>query len=138
MAKLPLHSYKGIADFEYGLKALSGSLPDLNLTLFKGMIGVSLTPSHINLEHFDKWDNILLVFEDDTHDNLELLPSGHYATITYIGTYSEGYTYYKSLLSWMEEHHFTPDGDCLFLTIADSAFSNDPSEYINEIQIKIK
>lgn len=138
IAKLPLQSYKGIADFEYGLKALSSTLPHHNLTLFKGMIGVSLSPTHLDLEHFDKWDHIILVFEDAVHSHLDTLPHGNYATITYIGTYTDGYAYYQKLLSWIKAHHFIPEGDCLFLTIADSAFSNDPNEYINEIQIKIK
>lgn len=138
IARLPLKSYKGIEDFEYGLKELNNSFTNHNLSLFKGMIGVSLSPPHIDLNHFNKWDNIILVFDDMEHENLDILEAGNYATITYIGSYDKGYEYYQKLLHWLHEHRFTIDGDCLFLTITDSAFSNDSNEYINEIQIKIK
>lgn len=137
ISRLPLKTYKGISDFEFGLKALNQSLVD-NLSLFKGMIGVSLNAEHISKAYFGKWDSIILVFDDYEEHDLQVLPQGQYATLTYSGTYEDGDMYYEKLLSWLEDHNFNPDGDCLFLTISDSAFSNDPKEYINEIQIKIK
>ncbi|MGL4798761.1 MAG: MerR family transcriptional regulator [Cellulosilyticaceae bacterium] len=138
ITRFPLQTYSGMADFEYGLKALSSTLPDQSLSLFKGMIGVSLSLSHIDTEHFGKWDHVVLLFDDAEHKSLDNLASGNYATITYIGSYEKSYPYYEQLLQWIDAHHFTPDGECLFLTISDTAFSNDPNEYINEIQIKIK
>lgn len=137
IARWILDEYKGMKDFEYGLKHLNQTLEE-SATLFKGLIGVSLNKHHLTAEYFNNWDEVILVFNEASSTTCQILDSGYYATITYIGTYSNGYSYFQSLLNFLLENNYVPIGNALFLTISDTAFSSNPDEYITEIQIPCK
>lgn len=137
IASQTIKHYTSIRDFEFGLKGLNQSIQN-NLSLFRGLIGLALEANHIVEEAFEQWDKVIVVFEEKIMKEMAILESGSYATITYRGRYDEGLPYYKQLLNWIKTHHFTIEGDCLLLTLSDSAFSSDPKDYRIEIQIKIK
>lgn len=137
IARKMIAHYSGIKDFEFGLKGLTHSIEDA-LSLFRGFIGVALEQNHVKEKYFEQWDSVIVVFNEKINDAIEILEGGNYASITYRGNYEQGLPYYKKLLKWIVEHNFKMNGECLLLTISDSAFSSDPKDYMIEIQIKVK
>lgn len=136
--KLNFHKSGDLVEFEYGLKALSNISGD-ELSLFSGLIGITLSQTDIINKLYDKWLGVALIFDEDIEgtEALSVLEGGEYACIVFQGPYERGEEDYISLLNWIDGNGYQACGDGILLTISDNAFSAMEEEYITEIQIPI-
>lgn len=87
------------------------------------------------------FDEIAYLFKQHPEkENLKLkaIPSGNYVTLVYTGEYEKRNRYYDILKEWIQAHNFTINGDATEISIIEPYFSEQPQEWITEIQIPIK
>lgn len=69
--------------------------------------------------------------------NVRTFPEGLYAVACHLGSYDTIFETYRKLLRYIRQHRYTVSGDSLEISITDMAFTDDPEEFVTEIQIPV-
>lgn len=90
--------------------------------------------STLDLDHNDTFKNIFFI---DTQDgkNEPLLKEGTYISIVYAGPYTQSSKNVKKLLQYINKNQYTIIGDPFEIYHIDNRFTQNPKEFITEIQI---
>lgn len=109
--------------------------------IFLGKVGISINHSKLLLGDISQYSSLFVIL-DETEElldySLEILEEGLYVTINYKGTHAVSEEYYRKCLDFIEEKGFEIIGDSLEITLVDAGITNDPEQFITEIQIPIK
>lgn len=70
--------------------------------------------------------------------NVRTFPEGLYAVACHLGSYDTIFDTYRKLLRYIRRHHYTISGDSLEVSITDMAFTDNPEEFVTEIQIPVE
>ncbi|MFC0472147.1 MerR family transcriptional regulator [Halalkalibacter kiskunsagensis] len=108
-----------------------------------GKVGLTLSIEDIKKGNYLQYNSIFILLEKAdqlyaSHEMVSVIPKGTYASIYYRGDTTEAKNYYQLLLELIKEKELEPKGDCIVRTIIDRFITNDPNEYLTEIQIPIQ
>lgn len=71
------------------------------------------------------------------HKNVRTFPEGLYAVACHLGNYDTIFDTYRKLLRYIRQNHYSIAGDSLEVSITDMAFTDNPAEFVTEIQIPV-
>lgn len=93
-----------------------------------------------NQEKFDCYDRVFLVLdEEEVFDGeTERIPAGICAVVRFCGSHKEAPDYYRRLLAYLKEHRLNVNGFSREITLIDEGMTDDPSQFVTEIQIPVK
>lgn len=135
---IELQKEGNIIEFEYGIKKLYNKIGNYG-HVFNSIICCVVDKEHLNKGIYNYWKGIALLFYDNFFKkDFITIENRDYAVISYKGGKEQEVKYYNILMKWINDNSFKVDGDGLFLTIVDSAFSQIKSQHINEIQIPVR
>ena len=126
-------------DLEYSIRELECGY-DLNPVMFLGKVGVSISKENMMNRQFENFSGIFVLLEEEDHYTgaEQYLEEGIYLTRRFTGTHSQAREHYLKLLDYMKEKGYRCQGASVEITLIDSGFTNDVSQYVTEIEIPIK
>ena len=125
-------------DLEYPLRELE-SQNQLTPALFLGKVGLLLPLSALQKQQFGHFSAIFVLLESDDRyqGHTHTFPGGTYLTLRFSGTHIDATPYYQKMLSFLQQHHWSPNGDAIEITLIDAGLTNDRSQYVTELQLPI-
>ncbi|MCG8638225.1 MAG: MerR family transcriptional regulator [Desulfobacterales bacterium] len=98
---------------------------------------------HDDYKQFDYTDAdvevcALIVGELQEHENIRSLPAGQYVTILHRGPYTSSWKSYQLLLDWCKQNGYEIIGPAIEIYIIGVEVTNDPEDYITELQLPVK
>ncbi|MBO9128993.1 MerR family transcriptional regulator [Bacillus sp. 165] len=129
-------------ELELSLRKLKGELGEA-ASIFIGKVGLTLPIAHILQSQFFEYNSVFVLLEEleekeRLYNAVTTFPEDVYACIFYRGIHLNCPPYYQRLLTFIENNQYEIKGDAIERTIIDQFISNNPKEYITEIQIPIK
>lgn len=108
--------------------------------IFLGKVGVSIEQKNLQLSHFDCYDGIFLILdeEDNFHGEITEIPESLCATVCFHGSHPEAPAQYKKLMSYINENELEICGFSREITMIDYALTDDLSKFVTEISIPVK
>ena len=70
--------------------------------------------------------------------SVRTLREGIYAVACHLGSYDTIFSTYRKLLRFIQENGYRVCGDSAEISVVDTAFTNNPSEFVTEIQIPVE
>jgi len=118
----------------------SGNYLKMSSWLIEGQIYTSLPKKDMEDGIFNQFRYFIEIntYEDETIDQVTILPEQDYACMTVIGPYEELVNHYAKLVNWIESNGYVIDGDSIENNIVDNDYSESAEEFITELQIPIK
>lgn len=150
-ASLKPNSY---LDLEYSIRRLEGGQRES--MVFLGKVGVGISSERLKnfdypgkkeascengeVENFDCYDRVFLVLDEEEifDGEIERIPAGICAVIRFCGSHKEAPGYYRRLLAYLDRHHLEVDGFSREITLIDEGMTNDPGQFVTEIQIPVR
>lgn len=126
-------------DLEYPIRELE-RVHALQGTMFLGKVGVSISQKALCSKCFGSFSSIFVFLEegDRYQGEAESLIESDYARIRYSGTHAQSDVYYEKLIDYMKENHLVISGGSVEVTLIDSGMTDNPWEYVTELQIPFK
>lgn len=131
-------SPKTYLDLETSIRTLQ---KDQEETLvFLGKVGLGISKEHLEAETYQVYDTVFLLLEpEDRYQGItEELPGQTCVSIRFCGSHNEAPTYYQKLLTYIREHRLKIDGFSREVTMIDYVLTNDPKQFVTEIQIPVR
>lgn len=69
--------------------------------------------------------------------SVRTFPEGTYAVACHLGSYDHIFSTYRKLLRFIQENGYSVCGDSLEISVVDTAFTENPEEFVTEIQIPV-
>ena len=114
------------------------SKDDTNLSLFANRdMGVFISKSSLLNKDYRRYENPFFLMEDDDSNFNMSIAKATFASISYKGDYHNSPIYMEKLLKFIKENNYSISGDAIEIYRVDIHISEDPDEFINEIQIPI-
>lgn len=124
-------------DFEVSLRHLENSA-GLGPSLFLGKVGLTAAWEDLKAGRYDAYCSLFYLLEaGEKAPAGETLPAGAWAHIRFRGTHENSVARYPQLLAWIAENGHTVQGDAAEFTLVDYGLTDDPSQFVTEIQIPI-
>jgi len=144
-----LESRKGIFLKTYGIKDSaavkeifknSDKFLKMSSWLVEGQVYTSIPKEDMLRGIFNQFRYFIEVdaSNQDSKDELIILPRCSYACLTIKGPYEELARHYKNLVDWIDKNEYEIVGDSFENNIVDSDYSDLSDEFITEIQIPIR
>ena len=130
-------SPKTYLDLETSIRTLQ---KDQEETLvFLGKVGLGISKEHLESEAYQVYDTVFLLLEpEDRYQGItEELPGQTCVSIRFCGSHNEAPAYYRKLLAYIREHRLKIDGFSREVTMIDYVLTNDPKQFVTEIQIPV-
>lgn len=130
---------KNSNDIELSIRELE-NLTDNSGSVFIGKIGVSVKMENLKNGIYEHYDELFMLIESEKYEkeHLKNFPQGKYISVTFKGTHDKSSLYYKKLLDYATSKNYIITGDSFERTLVDFALTNNPEEYLTEIQIPVK
>lgn len=127
------------SDLEMNIRILENS-SDMESAVFLGKVGLSVSEEDLKAGRFGNYCAVFLLVENETCNPrmLEHLPAGRYAVLRYSGTHRDAAAQYRKLLQYLESSGLAVRGASVEITLVDFGMTNDPSQFITEIQIPVE
>lgn len=142
-ALLLKYSVRPDSDLEYPIRLLARTVP--TAVVFLGKVGLSIDRDNLADGKYDEYDSIfLLLDQEETIDGIQetvktvRFRGGAYARILYQGTHREAAGNYQLLVDHIRAEGYEICGSSLEITLIDSGFTTDETQYVTEIQIPVK
>ena len=130
-------SPKTYLDLETSIRTLQ---KDQEETLvFLGKFGLGISKEHLEADAYQVYDTVFLLLEpEDRYQGItEELPGQTCVSIRFCGSHNEAPAYYQKLLAYIREHRLKIDGFSREVTMIDYVLTNDPKQFVTEIQIPV-
>ena len=130
-------SPKTYLDLETSIRTLQ---KDQEETLvFLGKVGLGISKEHLEADAYQVYDTVFLLLEpEDRYQGItEELPGQTCVSIRFCGSHNEAPAYYQKLLTYIREHRLKIDGFSREATMIDYVLTNDPKQFVTEIQISV-
>lgn len=131
-------SPKTYLDLETSIRTLQ---KDQEETLvFLGKVGLGISKEHLEAETYQVYDTVFLLLEpEDRYQGItEELPGQTCVSIRFCGSHNDAPAYYQKLLTYIREHRLKIDGFSREVTMIDYVLTNDPKQFVTEIQIPVR
>lgn len=131
-------SPKTYLDLETSIRTLQ---KDQEETLvFLGKVGLGISKEHLEADAYQVYDTVFLLLEpEDRYQGItEELPGQTCVSIRFCGSHNEAPAYYQKLLAYIREHRLKIDGFSREVTMIDYVLTNDPKQFVTEIQIPVR
>lgn len=125
-------------DLEYPIRELE-RMNQLEPVMFLGKVGLFLSQQTLQQHQFGQFSGIFVFIEqEDNYQGTTLtLPGGHYLSIRFSGTHTDAAPYYRQLLTYVQKNNWQLNGDAVEITLIDAGITNDPYQYVTEIQLPV-
>jgi len=129
---------KNYLDLEHSIRELEQA-EDRSVT-FLGKVGVGLSRESLLKHQYLPYEFVFIILdkEDIFHGQIVNLPEETCLTIRFQGGHEQAPDYYKKLMQYIEENHYTVTGFSKEITMIDNGFTNDVSKFVTEIQIPVR
>ncbi len=88
---------------------------------------------------FDHYTNVVLLLPHKIKNKgLKVLPKGNYVVAYHKGDFNNIGITYKKMMSYIEDHHLEIEDEFIEYYVIDNLLTQNPEEYITEINVKIK
>lgn len=126
-------------DIELSIRELENSTNNKN-SIFIGKVGLSIKEERLLTSDYQNYDELFLIIEEEFYkeEHLKIFPRGIYVSMTFKGSHDQAEAHYKKLIDYINLKNYKVAGDSFERTIVDFALTNNPEEYLTEIQIPIK
>ncbi|TPG69833.1 MerR family transcriptional regulator [Brevibacillus laterosporus] len=127
-------------DWEYHLHVLQSDLQLLEVSLFAGDIGTSVSKSSILKGEYQDYNSLFIMIDDlpVEKERYPSIPAGLYACTMHYGSYEQLGQSYERLLLAIRERHYEITGKSYELGIVDLAITSESDEFVTEIQIPVQ
>ncbi len=128
---------RGFLDMEEPIRALDQDQTEA--VIFLGKVGVGIAPQNLENGHFDSYDGIFLLLDEEDHFEGEtmLLPETRCVTIRFHGSHTEAPAQYQKLLAYIAERQWKISGFSREITMIDYGLTSDLSKFVTEISIPV-
>lgn len=124
-------------DLEVPLRDLENSA-GLGPSLFLGKVGLTAAQEDLASGRFDAYSSLFYLLEEgESSPAGEELAVGKWAHSRFRGTHEDSVARYPQLLDWLKGNGYTVRGDAAEFTLVDYGLTDDPSQFVTEIQIPI-
>lgn len=133
---LSIESYQDLK-FEASIRQLEQKQDEA--VVFLGKVGVGIPKEWLDSGRYDRYGMVFLILdeEDKYAGDVEELPSETCATICFQGGHMDASAYYERLCGYIEEQGWRINGFSKEVTLIDFGFTNDPGQFVTEIQIPV-
>lgn len=133
---LSIESYQD-PEFETAIRQLERWQEEA--VVFLGKVGVGIPKEWLDGGKYDRYGMVFLILdeEDQYSGNVEELPGEACATICFQGSHMDALAYYERLCGYIAEQGWEIAGFSKEITLIDFGFTNDPSQFVTEIQIPV-
>lgn len=133
---LSIESYQD-PKFEASIRQLEQKQDEA--VVFLGKVGVGIPKEWLDSGRYDRYGMVFLILdeEDKYAGDVEELPSETCATICFQGGHMDASAYYERLCGYIEEQGWRINGFSKEVTLIDFGFTNDPGQFVTEIQIPV-
>lgn len=125
------------ADLDFVIKKLQKENEDQLYIIGNGDMGATIPLDYIRQGNYGHFNSAFCIMTDDD-DFDAVIPAGDYFCLTTKGSYTHIPASWKTLFAELDSRGLDPDGDPMELYIIDNHDTSDESEYITQLQIKIK
>ena len=131
-------SPRGYLDLEQSIRKLDPS--GENSVFFLGKVGVGITEENLTGHQFCPYDIVFLILdkEDQFQGNTSFLPESDCVSIRFQGGHERAELYYRKLMEYIENNHWSVNGFSREITMIDNGFTDDVSRFVTEIEIPVK
>lgn len=107
--------------------------------VFLGKVGLGISKEHLEADAYQIYDTVFMLLEpEDRYQGItEELPGQSCVSIRFCGSHNEAPAYYRKLLAYIREHRLKIDGFSREVTMMDYVLTNDPKQFVTEIQIPV-
>lgn len=133
---LSIESYQD-PDFEASIRQLERQQGEP--VVFLGKVGVGIPKDWLDSGRYDRYGMVFLILdeEDQYSGDVEELPGETCATVCFQGSHMDAPAHYKRLCGYIAEHGWEIAGFSKEVTLIDYGFTNDPGQFVTEIQIPV-
>lgn len=129
-------------NLELPIRLLENST-QMHSTIFLGKIGLLISVDNLMKRKFDEYNSIFVIVEQDGDGSssgaeVKILPKDKYISIRFVGTHEDAVPYYGKLLDYIEQKGFQLIEDAVEITYIDYGLTDDPSQFVTEIQMLAK
>lgn len=104
-----------------------------------GRIVLTIHPDQLKEKDYKIYNGIgFLLTKPAKHENCMELQGGLYATTCHIGAYNTIHNSYRRLSEYIRKNGYQIAGLSAEVSIIDSAYTDNPNEYITEVQFPVK
>ena len=103
------------------------------------MLFRSIAKEQLQAKQYGSYDMVFLILdkEDSYEGTTEELPGGTCASIRFCGSHREAPLYYKKLSAFIVDQGLAITGFSREITMIDYGITNDPNQFVTEIQIPV-
>lgn len=104
-----------------------------------GKVGVGISGENLKSAEFGHYDLVFLVLEEDDvyEGRVETLPPCRCAAVRFRGDHSRAPQYCEQLAQFLAANGLQIAGFSREITLIDNCISDDPAQYVTEIQIPV-
>ncbi|MGG1687246.1 MerR family transcriptional regulator [Pseudalkalibacillus sp. NRS-1564] len=127
-------------DIESVLRGLKKEIDHVT-PIMVGKVGFILSVDHMKTRETMEYDGLFILIEDDSEidqQKIMTLEEGEYASVYMREGREKDNAYYHTLLNFVSEQGYEPDGPFFIRQIVDSFISHKENERLREIQIKVR
>ena len=131
-------SPKNYLDLEFSIRQLEES--EENTVTFLGKVGIGLSREHLLEKQYQPYDIVFIILDEEDHFHGETLqlPEEMCVCIRFRGGHEQASHYYEKLMAYIEENQYQICGFSKEITMIDYGLTDDPTQFVTEIQIPIK
>lgn len=125
------------ADLDFIIKKLQKENEDQLYIIGNGDIGATIPLDYVKNGGYGNFNSVFCIV-DDKEDFDAVIPAGSYLCSTIKGSYTHMPSAWNALFTELSTRGLTADSDPMELYIIDNHDTSDESEYITQLQIKIR
>lgn len=106
---------------------------------FLGKVGLSISQDDLKAGRFDRYETLFCLLDPgECQDGpIGVLPGGNWALWRFRGSHADAAPQYASLLARLSSLGLAPAGDAAEFALLDYGLTEDPAEFITELQIPV-
>lgn len=124
-------------DMEAPIRKLESN--ESEAVVFLGKVGIGISEKNLCAGHFEKYDCIFLVLDDEDQYNGQVvyLPETRCVSIRFCGSHSDAPEQYRKLTAFIEEKQLQITGFSREITMIDYGITHDTEKFVTEIRIPV-
>lgn len=125
------------ADLDFVIKKLQKENEDQLYIIGNGDMGATIPIDYLRQGVYGHFNAVFCIMEDG-EDFDEILPSGDYLCSAIKGSYTNMPAAWQALFAELDRRDLSADGEPMEIYIIDNHETSDESEYITQLEIKVK
>jgi effector-binding domain-containing protein len=107
--------------------------------VFLGKVGAGISREQLLAGKYDQYNMVFLILdsEDQYAGPAEILAAETCVTVRFCGSHKDAPAYYEKLAEYIKEQKLQITGFSKEITMIDFGLTNDPDQFVTEIQIPV-